>query len=236
MRFSIACNSINIKQGSDRWIWKQNATFSIRQATLGLQPSLPTIDWHRVFWCIQFLPRYAIILQLAWWKRMPTLDKCMDQGVSNSNSCLSCCRFIEDQDHLFFHCACLSRVWNAVLQKMKCQRSSESWQDALDWLKAKNSWGSKLQKDMATFAFSPSVSHLQRERNFRLYQNVAKYHDEVINDILQNICYSLESWRRYKYSKFNQELVINLGASLKILTRTGLARESANANHRFLGI
>lgn len=73
--FSQACNSIHVK--TRRWSLdlETKPCLLCLKATIALQPSLPLVDWEKFVWCNHFLPRYAIILWLACWTRMNTLDK-----------------------------------------------------------------------------------------------------------------------------------------------------------------
>lgn len=175
---------------------------------MALQTQLPTTDWTSIVWCKHSLPRYAIVLWLACWKKKNTLDKLLSWRIIQVNSCVPCDGQPEDHDHLFFQCSFSSMVWAKVLRHIKCKFRSTGWEDNIGWLNDNNGWSTKLQKDIAYFAFSSIVYHLWRERNCRLFQKIAKSQELVIKDILQSITYNVRNWRNYKYNKFNWELAM----------------------------
>lgn len=218
--FYQVCKSIPLIRGNDQWTWKPHKTFSVKNATLALQQPRANVDWYEIVWCKHFLPRCAIITWLACWKRMSTLDKLFLWGLAQSNICLLCHRLSEDQEHLFFLCPFLGKMWSYIMNSLSCVGWDCTWSHTLDWLKHTTSWKSKFQKDVTRLSFSIAVYHIWKERNNRLHNNIHRDHKVLMHDIMQSICYDVGTWKRYKMSQFNWELSLTLGLSSRIFSPT----------------
>lgn len=163
----------------------------MKNATSVLQNRLVLNDCSNIVWCKHSLPRYAIVLCLACWKRMNTQDKLLNWGLIQTNSCALCKRFAENHDHLFFQCDYASKVWSNVLESLKSRLFTTNWQSTIDWLNSTRSWKSKLQKDAVCFALSAIVYHIWKERNNRLFQQNSQGPEIIIRDISQSITYNV---------------------------------------------
>lgn len=106
-----------------------------------------------------------------------------------------------------------------MLKQTKLTNEITGWQSIINWLNPYHAGTSKLQLDIARFAFSTAVYYVWRERNSRLYQQSGKYHTVVIREILKSISYATCSWRGYKLAKSNWELAIDLGISMEVFSK-----------------
>lgn len=221
----MACSNVKRKQGEDSWIWLPSKKFSIKEAIKAIQVEQSLVSWSPIVWGKHSLPRYAIILWIACWKRMNTLDKLHEWGLTNSNICVLCHVSVENHDHLFFQCSYSILIWHSLLTQLGTGFRGAIWSDIIEFLGSNSCWHSKLQKDLGSFGFASAVYHIWRERNTRIFKKTNKEWNVVLKEILDSVSYSAISWRGYKNTRTNWELALNFGLSLKIFT-------SCNAQHQ----
>ena len=58
--------------------------------------------WHKVIWFKGHVPRLAVILWMAYRKRMLTKEKLKRWGSIQDDQCVLCYAAMESQNHLFF--------------------------------------------------------------------------------------------------------------------------------------
>lgn len=151
---------------------------------------------------------------------MNTHDKLFSWGLIQANSCALCDRFAEDHDHIFFHCIYSSMMWANVLKQIKCKVRTTGWQSIIDWLNSTTGWTIKFpERHRLICILIYSISPMERKEQQTILTQ-CKSQKIVLKDIIQSIAYNVGTWRKYKCSKFNWELAINLGVSTETLTRT----------------
>lgn len=172
------------------------------------------LRWFGVF---TSFPRVAVILWLACWKRMNTQDKLLKWGLIFSNLCLLCERSMENHDHLFFGCPYSDKVWRFILLCCSFTPPCLDWDTTLAWLEDNQNWKSKFHKHLVTFCFSVTVYFIWYERNKRFVHKVKRNENTVVLEILESIRHATHSWKGYKRSKTNWDLVLEMGISHHIL-------------------
>lgn len=217
LAFSQKCREITIRNGEDSWVWNPDKGFSIKSAINALASYGPAPGWVKIVWCIHHVPRYAIILWLACWKRLNTQDKLLKWGMISANHCLLCEQSLEDQDHIFFRCSYSKKVWHSILSRCMHYPLSMDWDSTLAWLETNQSWKSKLQKNLVTFCFSVTVYTIWHERNRRFFQQIKRNENTVVSEILEKVRFATHAWKGYKRSKVNWELVMEMGIPHNIL-------------------
>lgn len=217
--FNNACSGIERKSRNDTWRWKPSRSFTIKEAIKFIRVETPNVDWSKIVWGKHFLPRYAFILWMACWKRMNTLDKLLDWGLSSSNVCVLCGRAVESQDHLFFQCHYSRQVWNPLMKQIGVNSIRTSWHDILENLNTSSSWKTNLQRNLAIFGFASTVYHIWKERNNRIHNGTIKDTKMLLKEIFDSIALGAYHWKGYKCCKQNWELAINLGLSRNIFTK-----------------
>ena len=98
----------------DGVIWRVSSTgsFSIKEAYQNLAPNGNKVEWHRLVWYPQFIPKASFILWLAIKCRLGTQDWL---HISSTNpKCLLCNLQLETHNHLF------SLVQSLALFGVKC--------------------------------------------------------------------------------------------------------------------
>lgn len=180
-------------------------------------PTLPPLSWTKIVWHRHHLPRFALILWMAFWERLPTLDKLFQWGIVENNTCLLCESHQEDQGHLFFSCSYSKQVWLSILTTLNCRTFTFSWEQIQDWI-LNSRWSSTFQKDLVFLALSIVVYSIWRERNQRFHKRIKKNIQTTTNETLQNIRLCVYSWRKVRKSHTNWEIALNLSLPMKIFS------------------
>lgn len=209
-RFYNSCKNIPITSREDQWIWLPEDWFSIKSAISVKTTPRPNLDWFMVVWSRYHLPRFAFIIWVTFWKRLPTLVKLSQWGIASSDLCLLCQSQPETQDHLFFQCPFSKSVWKSTLIKLSCKTLVTSWDSISDWL-LNTHWYSKFQKDLLTVGLSVVVYHIWRERNQRSHLSQRKNERTITGEVPQSIRLTAISWRKIKKTQLNWEIALNLG-------------------------
>lgn len=167
-----------------------------------LTPNYTPISWSKIVWSRSLLPRHAIILWFACWKRLPTLHKLASCGIAVSDQCKLCERFQETQEHLFFNCPISKQIWTAVIGKLGCTTFALNLDSTLEWL-LNNHWTSKLQKNLVSLCLSVAVYCIWKERNQRLYNGLSRDPQTITGDILQTVRNAASTWRKFRKTQHN---------------------------------
>lgn len=179
-----------------------------------ISPPLP-VPWANVVWSRNHLSRFAFILWIAFWERLPTLQKLSQWGIADSNLCHLCHRHIESQAHLFFHCSFSRKVWMSTTNKLNCRTIEFQWDSLLGWLLNYN-WCSNFQKDLVYLSLAITVYHLWKERNQRFHTNTTRSEDFILGEVLQSIRLAVSSWRKVRKTHNNWDIALNLGLHISI--------------------
>ncbi|XP_021770231.1 uncharacterized protein LOC110734397 [Chenopodium quinoa] len=78
-------------------------------------------------------PRSIFILWLALWNRLLTKDRVLKWNPTYDPVCLLCLQENETPRHLFFLCNYSKRIWEKVLQLLKCHKSVQGFDQEMDW-------------------------------------------------------------------------------------------------------
>lgn len=125
--FYNSCRSIPISNGDDVWRWTPSQKFSIYSALWDIETPSPSLSWTKIVWSRCILPRFAFILWIAFWERLPTLQKLAQWGIVDDDLCHLCHEQQESHSHLFFHCSYSRRVWIAITQQLNCRTIELNW-------------------------------------------------------------------------------------------------------------
>lgn len=121
------------------------------------------VDWSKVVWFTQGVPRYSFITWPAVKNRLSTGDKMRAWGLTQG--CTLCGEWDETRDHLFFACPYSFTVWHGLANHILGSYTDPDLQLTLDHLQ-----GLRLG-DMDTILikmlFQMTIYHLWRERNAR---------------------------------------------------------------------
>lgn len=101
IEFYQVCRRVAITEREDHWNWAPFHNFTISSATTALVPAQVAVPWAKIVWSKRHLPRFALILWMAVWERLPTLEKLAQWGIVDTNRCLLCRLEPENLNHLF---------------------------------------------------------------------------------------------------------------------------------------
>ena len=184
------------------WLPSPTGSFSAKSSWTAIRSPRPQVDWHKLVWYPQNIPRASFILWLAIRKRLGTQDRL--PNISNP-SCLLCGTQMDNHDHLFFACPISWKIWTAIISKCNTHWQPLSWTDAIHYMAfqwKKNSLTNILRK----LALSVSVYTIWAERNDRYHTNSWRDTESIIRQIKDTIRCRITSFRRVKDCPTNRNL------------------------------
>jgi hypothetical protein len=93
---------------------------------------LPAVDWHKVVWFSQAIPRH-FILWLALRDALVTQKKMCSWGFSGPSVCMFCYGCQESKGHLFFACSFSRRIWWALMSICLIPNPPVDWEEVIQW-------------------------------------------------------------------------------------------------------
>lgn len=128
----------SVDRGSDLVLWKQGEddykdSFSTANTWEQIRRKKPRVDWCRVVWFSQNIPRYAFITWLAIQNRLSTGDRMRSWGITQG--CGLCGERDETRDHLFFACPYSFTVWEGLVRGLFGRRTNPDWSITLNEIK-----------------------------------------------------------------------------------------------------
>lgn len=101
----------------DVYLWRHAAggfgpSFSSRVTWDRIRVPNPVVDWHKVVWFKEEVPRCSFISWTAYQDRLPTRDRLISWGLHVPPGCVLCSTADESNSHLFFDCTFASSTWN----------------------------------------------------------------------------------------------------------------------------
>ena len=92
----------------DKIVWRTNngkeVEFSVSVANVDLNDQKPRVEWWKLIWYSQCIPKHSFILWLALHDRLSTQDNLMKWGIHSVNRSYLCYNKAEDLEHLLFQC------------------------------------------------------------------------------------------------------------------------------------
>ena len=101
----------------DMYLWRQGTggfgpSFSSRVTWERIRVPNPPVDWHKVVWFKDEVPRYSFITWTAFLGRLPTRDRLISWGLQVPPGCVLCSLADESISHLFFDCSFAVATWS----------------------------------------------------------------------------------------------------------------------------
>ncbi|XVF52553.1 hypothetical protein PTKIN_Ptkin05aG0027800 [Pterospermum kingtungense] len=168
-------------------IWSLNGgNFRISGVWNVLRTKHSSVCWDKLLWASLAIPKHGFIAWMAVHDRLPTLVRLASWNIPVGTLCTLCTQCDEDRDHLFFGCDYSKQVWSRVLYWCNLNRTVMSWFDELDWA-MKKLRGKALLSSLMRLAWRAYIYYIWRERNLRLYQEIAKDPMEVADLIRADV-------------------------------------------------
>ena len=120
---------------SDRVIWiaSKNGEFSSQTAWSSIRQVRNVVDWWKLVWFQQHVPRWAVIQWLCFHQKLSTKDRLLSWNVVNEASCVLCDGAVESHKHLFFECSYSRAVWREILRYNMIYRDPLSLEGEVQW-------------------------------------------------------------------------------------------------------
>ena len=166
--------SIAINDGmKDQMIWRcgdgKEDKFSVKQTYADLQGVVEQVEWYKIVWFTQNIPKHSFILWMAILNKLTTQDKIRKWGSYDLMVCPLCYSDMDSHQHLFFQCDYAKQFWSRVKAKMGIQCDDMEWKDLVNWytrLYNGNTIGSVTRR----IGLAACVYFIWQERNWRLFR------------------------------------------------------------------
>ncbi|GJU08021.1 reverse transcriptase zinc-binding domain-containing protein [Tanacetum coccineum] len=91
------------------------------------------VEWHKIVWFSNCIPRHAFVLWMAMQNRLSTQDRIAIWKPNDVMQCAFCKQCLDSIEHLFFTCVFSIDVWKEM-QKMLSVNMSFSWRSVVEEL------------------------------------------------------------------------------------------------------
>ena len=155
-------NIIMWKHGDDDY----RPTFSAARTWDQLRVKRTKVEWSRMVWFAQVVPRYFFITWLAVRNRLSTEDRMRDWGIMQG--CELYGERDETRDHLFFACPYSNTIWEPLARQLVRRNINLDWEWTVNRLQQMG--GKSLDYIFAKMLFQTIAYQIWRERNVRRHQ------------------------------------------------------------------
>ena len=157
--------------GGDRVLWKHGddsykTWFSLSKTWDQLRDHGNVVEWSKIIWYSEAIPRFSFIAWLAVRNRLSTGDRTRAWG--EVQVCRLCGEPDETRDHLFFACPYSYTVWTDLTGSL-LPRPNPYWSITINTLLSPRR--NKVDSCLLRLAFQGSIYSLWRERNGRKHNN-----------------------------------------------------------------
>ncbi|XP_071695526.1 uncharacterized protein [Rutidosis leptorrhynchoides] len=181
-----------VKSGSVAAIWDS------------IRPRGPLVNWFKVVWFSQCIPKHAFIMWLLMGERLKTQDKLKPWEIRTNSVllCVFCNQCMDSHEHLFFKCSFSGLVWRRMWSLIRLDMVDE-WQLCRDILIPVASRNSSMVV-VAKLCYAATVYFIWQERNNRVFKRKAKSVEQLFELIRSNVRLKLMSIRFKDSARVNQ--------------------------------
>lgn len=163
-----------------QWMPGRTGGFSLQSAVESMGKCSQDVEWKEYVWWKRHITRYAFISWLAFWGRLPTLDRLTQWGVVQEGKCYLCRNQSETNEHLFFTCSYARKVWRDVMTFCGYKAAPDQWMRRGEWMRNRpKPWRSTLQKEIFLLGMSVMIYMVWRERNARCFDAKQRRPEEL---------------------------------------------------------
>ncbi|XP_062158862.1 uncharacterized protein LOC133866371 [Alnus glutinosa] len=167
----------------DIHVWKASKeVYSCAETWNKLRVKLPDVNWQKVVWFPQAIPRHVLILWLALRDALVTKEKMCSWGFSGSSACIFGYGCQENRGHLFFACSFSLWVWPAVVSICLIPNLPVDWEEVIWWF-IKDLQGTSLKANACRLSLAAVVYHLWWQKNALLHGNTPKTEEDIVSQI-----------------------------------------------------
>ncbi|GJS68511.1 reverse transcriptase zinc-binding domain-containing protein [Tanacetum coccineum] len=174
-------------QAKDVIKWRKKdgslCNFSVNQTYRELISDEDDVEWWKVVWFSQNIPKYAFIVWLAVQNKLTTQDKIKQWGSYDVMCCALCRKDSDAHSHLFFECEYSKEFWGKVLEKMGVFGSTYKWNDIVAEMSRKFNRNS-IKCIIRRLCFAASVYLVWQERNNRIFRDEIRSTEELFKVLI----------------------------------------------------
>ncbi|XP_039022010.1 uncharacterized protein LOC120154283 [Hibiscus syriacus] len=165
-------------------------TFMIKDIWNDIRPKGQKATWHKLIWFPMHIPKHSLIVWMALQDRLPTRDRLQRMGISIDSVCVICNSLQETRNHLFSKCSIAACLWNSILNLNGMNPTNLAWEETV--ATAINSWkGKSLLTFILKIAWSAFIYTVWQERNQRIFQKRSRSAENLLNEIIDVVRFSL---------------------------------------------
>ncbi|XP_021994849.1 uncharacterized protein LOC110891465 [Helianthus annuus] len=167
----------------------ENSTFGVWNDIRQVQDQ---VDWDRIVWFLQAIPRHSFLMWLIVCKKLKTQDIMCKWRASGPDS----------HDHLFFECDFASQVWYGVREKAGMQIIGKRWDGIMDYL-IQHADSKRATHIIGKLVVAASAYFIWQERNNRLFSSNKRNVAQVIEVVLMIVRMKLHTMKFRRTSNMN---------------------------------
>lgn len=152
------------------------------------------VVWYNVVWFKGFVPRLAVILWMAYRRKMLTKDKLLAWGSVQENRCVLCDKAIESINHLFFVCPFPNAIWKEVLRQNNVHREVGNWESESSTAIGETK-GSDFVAKIRALSLAAAVYLIWKERNHRIFRQCRKSWQHTLSKVEELVREATWNWR-----------------------------------------
>jgi hypothetical protein len=173
--------------GDDFPIWKgSKGVYFCAETWDQLRVKLHVVEWHKVVWFSQAIPRHAFILWLALRDALVTKENMCFLGFSSPSVCMFCYGCIESRGHLFFACSFCRPIWRALMSICLIPNPLVDWKEVIRWF-VKDLQGTSLKANACRPSLAAVVYHLWWQRNALLHGNTPRTEEDIVSQVKRQV-------------------------------------------------
>ncbi|GJV17171.1 putative RNA-directed DNA polymerase [Tanacetum coccineum] len=170
--------------------------FSVNEVWNSIRPMAAKVDWFRVIWFTNCIPRHAINFWLIIKKRLRTQDMLRTWDISGclATNCPLCDVQPDSHEHLFFDCTLSKNIWDRVKIMAGLSNSSPSIDSIVsDILPFANR--RTTRSVIAKLVVAATAYFIWQERNYRLFKKVKRSENQLVECIISSVRFKLMTCR-----------------------------------------
>lgn len=112
--------------------------FSVSVVWQAIRETDNVVDWFKVVWFTQAIPRHSFIVWLIMGGYLKTQDRLKSYEINPQviQLCSLCSQVMDSHCHIFFECNFSTQVWTAVCGFTKMSLVQPVWSDIIDYQKS----------------------------------------------------------------------------------------------------
>ena len=182
------------REDTAEWVLTANKKYSVKSTWNAIRRVGDTVDWYKVVWYKDAVPRCSFTVWLACKDRIRTRDKLKRWQMIKDSSCVLCGDAEETRGHLYFNCCFTQSIWRRVLSRNQQRYRCSSWQEEMD-MAVRSYRGNSVAARIGRLALAVTAYRSWQERNPRIFQNVITNDDNALNDVQNYIIGRTWYWK-----------------------------------------